>query len=155
MSILVHPHAYAPTSPGETLIFTCLLLIGGCVWSQVISRSTAIITSLNREQLSYQQTMDDVNYTCRELNVSRPITKRLRRYFLRTKSTSHHEAWQSLMGRMSPQLRRDSVREVNKHVLQKMKVLLPGCVSFRTDVAEALQDLHCSEQEYFGEPLHM
>ena len=49
------------TSLGERLLFTILLLIGGFMWTQVISRSTAIASSLNAHQLAHQQTMDDLN----------------------------------------------------------------------------------------------
>ena len=43
------------------MLFTILLLIGGFMWMQVISRSTAIASSLNAHQLAHQQTMDDLN----------------------------------------------------------------------------------------------
>ena len=43
------------------MLFTMLLLIGGFMWTQVISRSTAIASSLNAHQLAHQQTMDDLN----------------------------------------------------------------------------------------------
>ena len=61
ITILVHPHAYDATGTDERFVFTILLLIGGFMWTQVISRSTAIASSLNAHQLAHQQTMDDLN----------------------------------------------------------------------------------------------
>lgn len=61
ITILVHPHAYAATGTEERFVLTILLLIGGFMWTQVISRSTAIASSLNAHQLAHQQTMDDLN----------------------------------------------------------------------------------------------
>eukprot|EP00438_Fugacium_kawagutii_P002461 Skav235889 [mRNA] locus=scaffold5594:104845:106870:+ [translate_table: standard] len=97
ITILVHPHAYDATGTGnwalrsarERLLFTILLLIGGFMWTQVISRSTAVASSLNAHALAHQQTMDDLNNIAERLNLSRDMKIRLRKFFLR--STAQHE----------------------------------------------------------------
>lgn len=155
ITILVHPHAYNATNTGERLMFTILLLIGGFMWTQVISRSTAIASSLNAHQLAHQQTMDDLNSIADRLSLSHDMKIRLRKFFLRSTAQHEYEAWQLILNRMSPQLRRDTYREVNVHWVKKVR-FFDGCsASFLTGIAEILEIKMFGEQEHFGQLFHM
>merc|ERR1719316_1023663 len=121
MSILVHPHTYNPTGPGETMVFSAMLLLGGFIWTQVISRSTALFTSLDGHNIHYQQTMDDLNSLSAHLGLSQSIQKRLRKFFIRTKGSWEQNVWSSLTKKMSPQLRRDACREMNSFWLLRIR----------------------------------
>lgn len=155
ITILVHPHAYEATGTGERLLFTILLLIGGFMWTQVISRSTAIASSLNAHQLAHQQTMDDLNNIADRLSLSFDMKVRLRKFFLRSQAQHEYQAWQEILSRMSPQLRRDTYREVNVHWVKKVR-FFDGCsTSFLTGIAEILEIKMFGEQEHFGQLFHM
>ena len=71
MSILVHPHSYAPTSIIERVIFSLLMILGGLIWTQVISRSTAMVTSLDRHNIAFASLMDDVDLISSDQNLRR------------------------------------------------------------------------------------
>lgn len=155
ITILVHPHAHEATGTGERLLFTILLLIGGFMWTQVISRSTAIASSLNAHQLAHQQTMDDLNNIANRLSLSFDMKVRLRKFFLRSQAQHEYQAWQEILSRMSPQLRRDTYREVNVHWVKKVR-FFDGCsTSFLTGIAEILEIKMFAEQEHFGQLFHM
>lgn len=155
MSILVHPHHYMPTGSGERVLFVALMLIGGFIWTQVISRSTAICTSLDRHNIIYQQLLDDVNTISSELGLSRDVRVRLRKFFYRTKKMSQTETWEAITKQMSPQLRRDTSREINKFWVLRIGFLTRCSIAFITDVSEALKIQMFSEEETFGERWHL
>lgn len=155
MSILVHPHTYVATGTGERLVFICLMMVGGFIWTQVISRSTAICTSLNQHNIAYQQAMDDLNMLSARFHLPHELRLRLRKYFLRVKDHSEVKTWQSLVTRMSPQLRRDASREVNLHWLRRVKFLVKADPVLITDISQALNLSMYAEQEHFGELHHL
>lgn len=156
MSILVHPHTYMPTNIGEQVAFILLMLIGGFIWTQVISRSTAIFTSLDRHRIFFQQTLDDVNSISYNLGLSPGLRKRLRKFFLTANRTSNQEVWKGLVSRVSPQLRRDISRELNKAWVLRIHVLAKcQSTSFVTSIAEKLISQQFAEGEMFGSPFHL
>lgn len=155
MSILVHPHAYGPTNNTERCTYIGLMMLGGFIWTQVISRSTAIFTSLERHNIAYHQTMDDLNMLSDELALPSEMRIRLRKFFLRMRERDKHEQWQKLMQRMSPQLRRDTARAMNMPWVRRIRFLARCRIGFLTDVAEKLQLRMYTEKEHFGELFHM
>mmetsp|Transcript_148126 Transcript_148126/g.261226 ORF Transcript_148126/g.261226 Transcript_148126/m.261226 type:complete len:814 (+) Transcript_148126:80-2521(+) len=156
MSILVHPHHYMPTNVGEQVAFIVLMLAGGFIWTQVISRSTAIFTSLDRHRIFFQQTLDDVNTISYSLGLSPALRRRLRKFFLTANRTSNQEVWKVLVSRVSPQLRRDISREVNKAWVLRIHVLAKcQSTSFVTTIAEQLTSQQFAEGEMFGSPFHL
>merc|ERR1719161_1273419 len=60
-TMIVHPHVYSPQNEWERQPFIVLIFVGGFIWTRVISRSTALITSMDRHNIHYQSTMDDLN----------------------------------------------------------------------------------------------
>lgn len=153
MSMLVHPHSNAPTRPGERFAFIFLNLCAGFMWTQVISRSTAIRTSIDRNNLIYHQTMDDINALAKEYHLSWDVRRRLRRFFIKTRTSTQADTWRALTLRMSPQLRRDTAREINRTWIKRIR-FLARClkdVGFITDVSQAMQVRMFSERESFGE----
>lgn len=156
MSILVHPHHYEPTNTGEQVAFIILMLAGGYIWTQVISRSTAIFTSLDRHRIFFQQNLDDVNSISYSLGLSPALRRRLRQFFLTAHRSNNMETWKLLVGRVSPQLRRDICREVNKAWVLRITVLSKcQSTSFVTSIAELLTSHMFAEGEIFGLPFHL
>lgn len=157
LSIVVHPHSNKPTNLMERVVFCILMLLGGFLWTQIISRSTAICTSLDRHNIQHQQTMDDINEISAELNLSHDCRKRLRKFFLKAKGASKIAVWKRLTDRMSPQLQRDTAREVNNFWIKQVQ-FLKKCwysVAFMTDLCSALEVHMYTEQEHFGSQGHM
>eukprot|EP00928_Gymnodinium_smaydae_P050800 TRINITY_DN3435_c0_g5_i1.p1 TRINITY_DN3435_c0_g5~~TRINITY_DN3435_c0_g5_i1.p1 ORF type:complete len:813 (+),score=124.59 TRINITY_DN3435_c0_g5_i1:271-2709(+) len=155
MSILVHPHNYQPTNTGEMLTFTILMLLGGFIWTQVLSRSTALFASLERANMHYRQTMDDISLLSVDLGISKDLQHRLRKFFMNTTATTKYETWNALVRRMSPQLRRDVAREINKCWLMQIQFIARCSVSFKTDVSGALRLVAFADKEFFGESFHL
>lgn len=154
MSILVHPHSYALVSDVERIFFTVMMLLGGFIWTQVISRSTAICTSLDQHNIAYQQNLDDVNVISGDLGLPHEMRKRLRKYFLRTKDRHKHDTWQGIIRKMSPKLRRECCHEVNKSWVLAVR-FISECRHIMGDVAERLEVKTFSEKEHFGLPYSM
>mmetsp|Transcript_40459 Transcript_40459/g.75143 ORF Transcript_40459/g.75143 Transcript_40459/m.75143 type:complete len:685 (-) Transcript_40459:66-2120(-) len=153
MSMLVHPHSNRPTRPGERLSFIILTLFAGFVWTQVISRSTAIRTSIDRNNLIYHQTMDDINALAREYHLSWETSLKLRKFFMKTRTSTQADTWRALTQRMSPQLRRDTAREINRTWIKRIRFLAKCLkhVGFITDVSQAMHVRMYAERESFGE----
>lgn len=154
-TIIVHPHAFHPTGSEEHLVFILLLLLGGFVWTRVISRSTAISTSLDRHKIYYKQTIDDVNAISHELGLSISTRRQLRGFFMNTGDASQRETWQELTKRMSPQLRRITAREMNWPWVQRIPYLSKCSWPMITAIAEGLLTDRYAEHEVFGKPGHL
>merc|ERR1719375_2324853 len=90
-----------------------------------------------------------------DLKLSSSLRKRLRKYFLRMRSSSEKSTWRGLVERMSPQLRRDASREVHRHWVLRVKFISTLSIDFVTEVTQELQVLTFTEFEHFGEPHHM
>lgn len=155
ITIIVHPHAFLPTGPEENLLFVIVMLLGGFVWTRVISRSTAISTSLDRHKIHFKQTMDDVNAIADDLGLSVALRRQLRGFFMNTRDYSKTETWQELTRRMSPQLRRATAREVNWPWVQQIPYLRGCSWPMITAVAEGLETQRYAQHEIFGKPCHL
>lgn len=155
MSILVHPHTYHPTGLVEQGSFVFLLLVGGFVWTQVISRTTAIRTSLSKHENEHQTTMDDLNSTMTSLSLTQTLRRRQRKFFLYTRDVVKYQTWQGIVNRMSPKLNRDLNREMNKAWVMNIQFLAQCPLSIISDVSQKLSLCAFSESEIFGEMWHL
>jgi potassium voltage-gated channel Eag-related subfamily H protein 7 len=155
VTIIVHPHMQQPTGAGERVMFVLLLLFGGFIWTRVISRSTAISTSLDRHKIHYQQTMDDMSAISSELNLSDPLRRRMRDFFSNERDASQRETWLLLTKRMSPAIRQAASRELNWPWVQQIPYL-KECSGFMiTAVTETLVSERYAEKEIFGTNFHL
>lgn len=155
MSILVHPHSYAPTSIVERLVFSLLMLFGGYIWTQVISRSTAMVTSLDAHNIAFASLMDDVNLISADLNLSKDIRRRLRKYFLKMKSKSKQDRWNLIMTMVSPKLRQDCAKEINRGWVLKVSFISRLNRAILAELAEKMCLESFAETENFGEQHRM
>lgn len=155
MSILVHPHSYHPPGLIEQGCFIFLLLVGGFVWTQVISRTTAIRTSLSRHENQHQTTMDDLNATMASLSLSSQLRRRQRKFFLHTRDVVKQATWMALVKQMSPKLCRDLNREMRKGWVRNIRCLGKCPIGIISDVSQRLFMLAFSEAEIFGEMWHL
>lgn len=151
MSIIVHPHHYAPTGSVERVVFVILLTIGGFIWALLISRSTAICTSLDKHNIDYRMGMDDFNLISSDLGLSPGLRRRMRAFLIRMKDGSKYDTWNGITRRMSPQLRREAVRETTRTWIMKVKFLSQCPIFIKTDLSEAMFVKAFAENEMFGE----
>lgn len=150
MSIIAHPHSYQPTSSMERACFILLMLLGGIFWTQIISRSTAIITSLSKHSNAHLTRIDDLNSSCADLSLPHDLRKKLRRFFLCMEDASKYDTWKGIVHKMSPKLRRDACREINRNWLTKINFLSSCSAGMLAEVAEAMENSCFSELERFG-----
>jgi len=154
VTILVHPyfHVVQPVNVLETIMITCMILLGGLLWTRVISKSTGMFTSLDRHNIHYHQMMDDMNETMSHLGLNPKHKTKLRAFFMRMRDLSKQDTWGQIMDRMSPTLRREVTWETNRVWARRVPCLI-GCTHVMiTEVAEALKSHRFAQREYFGEP---
>eukprot|EP00746_Dinoflagellata_sp_MGD_P147893 gnl/MRDRNA2_/MRDRNA2_80207_c0_seq1.p1 gnl/MRDRNA2_/MRDRNA2_80207_c0~~gnl/MRDRNA2_/MRDRNA2_80207_c0_seq1.p1 ORF type:complete len:678 (+),score=98.11 gnl/MRDRNA2_/MRDRNA2_80207_c0_seq1:194-2035(+) len=149
-TIIVHPHAMLPTGAGECIMFVVMLFWGGFVWTQIISRSTSIATSMSRHKIYDQQTMDDLNMIAARLHLSHHLKRRLRGFFINTKDWNQRITWKDLSRRMSPQLQSDVAREVNITWVLKVSYLSAVSWDLIAEIAQNLELNLYAQRETFG-----
>mmetsp|Transcript_33982 Transcript_33982/g.76116 ORF Transcript_33982/g.76116 Transcript_33982/m.76116 type:complete len:674 (+) Transcript_33982:31-2052(+) len=149
-TFVVHPHAYKPVNDGERILMICLIFWGGFLWTKVISRSTAITTSMDRHNIHYHQTMDDLNENAAEVRLSQPLRRRLRGFFMNTKDSSRRGTWSELTHRMSPSLRNEVAYETHKSWLRRVPYLVGMSKLFIMHLTAKLKSEHFGHNEHFG-----
>lgn len=149
-TILVHPYQAAATSEAEQVCFTILVFLGGFIWTRVISRTTAVQTSLDRHGIYYRQTMDDLNMNVNDLMLSADLQKRLRSFFTNTRDTSQRSTWADLTKRMSPCLQNEVAVELHKVWLRRVPFLAGSSRYLIADLARRITTEHYAQRETFG-----
>jgi len=161
ISILVHPYFVRaiPRNTTQVAIFAVLMVCGGFMWTRLLSRSTALFSSLGRHSTIQRQTMDDINAIMAEQQLSQELRVKIRGFFMHMKDISLQASWKDILKRMSPKLRRDTIRESNSRWLNKISFFLglPGKsrIAMMTDVAMTLQSEHYGPKEPVGEMFRM
>jgi len=100
-----------------------------------------------------------VNSISNDLGLSRPMQKRLRKYFNSNRTYTKHEEWKGIVRRMSPQLQRESLCELNREWILKIPFLndfihhvTPAVSkSFTADIAIVMEIVTYAEEEHIGE----
>jgi len=157
ISILVHPYfaGAAPSNSTETFLFCMLLLLGGFTWTRVISKTTAMFTSLDRHNIFYHQTMDDLNDIVASLGIANRMVLKLRIFFMSGRDVSVKKTWQDILSRMSPTLRNEVLWHLNKNWVKKVPYLQGCSYGMITTVAANLNSEVYAHKEYFGEDFHL
>merc|ERR1712232_539020 len=127
------------------------VFLGGFIWTRVISRSTAVQTSLDRHSIHYRQTMDDLNFTADEMNLSKKLRRRMRGFFLNTKNCSQQNTWTDLVKRMSPALQAEVARDMHRTWLYQVSYLWGLPRLFIRDLAQVITMNQFAQNEVFGE----
>lgn len=149
-TIIVHPHSSPPTSDGERILFTLLLFVGGFVWTRVISKTTAVTTSMNFHEMFYHKTMDDLNFNANTLQLPMELKRKLRAFFQHTRDASQRATWIELLKRMSPSLQNDVQFQTHKVWLHRVPYLRGTPRGFLASVAAVLRSAQYAQGEIFG-----
>ena len=70
-----------PLNTTERVLCSIYMLLSGMMWTYVIGTVAAIATTLNPNQILYEQTMDQLNYFMRERALPKQLRQDLRKYF--------------------------------------------------------------------------
>ena len=68
-------------NPGNFLEFyaqSAMLLLGSSVWAYIIGSACGIVATLDPARIEYRQTMDEINYFCKDQNIPPDLTVKLR-----------------------------------------------------------------------------
>jgi len=149
-TIIVHPHVYEPTDFWERVSFIVMVFTGGFIWTRVISRSTAIMTSLDRHTIAYHQNMDDLNAISHELHLSQDLKRNLRAYFMEARRTSHKATWLELQVKMSPTLRTEVAYQLHKTWMRRIPYFKGLSKFLVSQFSRCLDSLVVAAHETFG-----
>eukprot|EP00928_Gymnodinium_smaydae_P009175 TRINITY_DN13398_c1_g1_i2.p1 TRINITY_DN13398_c1_g1~~TRINITY_DN13398_c1_g1_i2.p1 ORF type:complete len:498 (+),score=76.47 TRINITY_DN13398_c1_g1_i2:257-1750(+) len=149
-SVIVHPYFEKAANETERLLLVVIVFLGGFMWTRVISKTTAIATSMDHHNIAYHSTMDDLNIQMKELRLPTDLRKRLRMYFMATRRQSERNVWHGIQTRMSPQLRTEVTYWTNKGWLRRVPYLANTSRYFMQEIAMKLKQEHFGLGETFG-----
>eukprot|EP00746_Dinoflagellata_sp_MGD_P136897 gnl/MRDRNA2_/MRDRNA2_70747_c0_seq1.p1 gnl/MRDRNA2_/MRDRNA2_70747_c0~~gnl/MRDRNA2_/MRDRNA2_70747_c0_seq1.p1 ORF type:complete len:705 (+),score=118.54 gnl/MRDRNA2_/MRDRNA2_70747_c0_seq1:78-2117(+) len=150
-TVIVHPHALPPKNEFEYIPFIMLIFFGGFIWTRVISRSTALITSMDRHVIHYQQTMDDLNIITAQHRLSTTLRRRLRCFFMNTRDSSQRDTWVGLTKRMSPTLKLEVLYQMSKDWIRRVPYLAGTSKLFLMEITMHLNSQRYGQKEVFGD----
>eukprot|EP00746_Dinoflagellata_sp_MGD_P141396 gnl/MRDRNA2_/MRDRNA2_74510_c0_seq1.p1 gnl/MRDRNA2_/MRDRNA2_74510_c0~~gnl/MRDRNA2_/MRDRNA2_74510_c0_seq1.p1 ORF type:complete len:630 (-),score=62.67 gnl/MRDRNA2_/MRDRNA2_74510_c0_seq1:489-2183(-) len=150
-TMIVHPHVAPPRNEGERICFIALIFLAGFLWTRVISRTTAIYTSMNRHGIAYHQTMDDLNLITGEIGLPAPLRKRLRVYFMNIKNFSQRATWRDITSKMSSSLRTEVMYQTHRSWLRCVPYLRSASRYVVQDLTSKTEYIFVGMNELFGE----
>ena len=100
-SIIPHNHT-------EFVTMTCMMILGSFVWAWVIGSLCGILATLDPQATDFRNTMDELNYFMAESNFPTAHKVRLREFFRHRKDFDRIVAYETLLSKMSSQLKGDS-----------------------------------------------
>ena len=106
-----------PVNTAERLLCTAYMMASGLMWTYAIGSVTAIATTLDPNNILYQNTMDALNYFMRERDLPRGMRMTLRDYFSNARLVMQLNDDGDLLDRMSPLLQGAVALVANKRWL--------------------------------------
>ena len=100
-SIIPHNHT-------EFVAMTCMMILGSFVWAWVIGSLCGILATLDPQATAFRNTMDELNYFMADSNFPNAHKVRLREFFRHRKDFDRIVAYETLLSKMSSQLKGDS-----------------------------------------------
>ena len=110
----------SPSNYAEYVLYTGMMLFGSMIWAWVIGSLCGILATLNPHATAYQNTMDELEYFMRERNIAQDHRVRLRDFFRQTQDFSRLSSYNSLMVKMSMQLRGDTALRIGRSTLHRV-----------------------------------
>jgi hypothetical protein len=93
-----------PLNTTERVLCSIYMLLSGMMWTYVIGTVAAIATTLNPNQILYEQTMDQLNYFMRERQLPYAMRMTLRDFFQLSRRVNQLNDDADLLDKMSPLL---------------------------------------------------
>lgn len=114
------PTDISPANYVEFYVQCLMMLIGSCTWAYIISAGCGIIATLNPQGVEFRQTMDQLNYFSRDMNLPQALTIKLRTFFQNTQHIIFARHYDGLMEKMSPLLRGEAALRVANKSLKRL-----------------------------------
>lgn len=102
-----------PQTELEYWIAAVCMMLMAFTWAFVIGEICGVVATLSPHKVSYNQTMDDINWLMRDRNFSPVSRKAFRRYVNESQNLQRLEQQKPIVNRMSPMLQ----GEVSMHML--------------------------------------
>ena len=93
-----------PQNTPERVLCALYMLFSGMMWTYAIGKVAAIATTLNPNQIYYENTMDQLNYFMRERELPRAMRMTLREFFEASRRVNQLNDDGELLNKMSPLL---------------------------------------------------
>lgn len=112
-----------PKNNLERITCTIMVLVSGLCWAYILGEVSGIVSDLNEESQNFRKKMDKLNEMLEERGVPEGMKKRLRSFFLSSRSRSEHMTQKDLLQNMSPTLQGEVSLILNKQWIAKVSFL--------------------------------
>ena len=146
----IHPGNYP-----EFYVQAVMLLTGSSVWAYVIGSACGIIATLDPSRIEFRQTLDELNYFCREQCLPEELAVKLRSYFRNTMHLIRSRRYDALLQKMSVRLRGDAAFRMCEFRLRSVPFLVHPdlepefmcnlAIKYNTNVYSRLERVPCSD----------
>jgi len=144
-----------PGTYNEFFVQGLMLLLGSSVWAYVIGSACGIIATLDPARVEFRQTMDELNYFCRDHLMPSELTVKLRAYFRNTIHIVRSRRYEALLQKMSVRLRGDAAYRMCEYHLRTVPFLVSPdlepefmcnlAIKYRTCVYSRLERVPCTD----------
>jgi len=144
-----------PANYGEFFAQCFMLVLGSSVWAYVIGSACGIVATLDPARIEYHQTMDELNYFCRDQALPNDLGVRLRGFFRNTIHMSRSKRYEALLKKMSMRLRGDAAYRMCEYRLKSVPFLVHPdlepefmchlAIRYHTAVYSELERVPCSD----------
>ena len=139
-----------PVSILEYYFMTFMLVVGSFVWAYVISSGCGILATLNPNGVHFHNMMDELNYFCREKQLPRAMTVKLREFLTQTAHVHRQNRFDVVLDTMSPRLKADAALCWAKETMQRVPYFRNGGIEdeFLASIALTLRPTVFCRTEY-------
>ena len=108
------------SSAGETFLVCLLVILGAALFTQVLALFCDVATNSNPGEVSFRQSLDDLNDFIEMNNVRPKLGQRLREYFHQQKNARLRHSLNSVVTSLSPSLQIETIMSVHRPWLSKV-----------------------------------
>lgn len=104
----------------ERLLLTVLMIIGGGMYAYIVGAVCGIVASMDMLKIEFRQAVDELNMFMKEKKIPKELRVKLRQFFHYTEGQRRLRHYHTLLEDMSPALRGDVSRIINKDWVHKV-----------------------------------
>lgn len=93
------------TTTTERWFSVVIQLMGASLYAYIVGVASGIVSSMNKEKMHFQETMDELNDFMEDQGLTDELTIRLREFFQHSRDMEKLRMYNNLLSRMSPGLR--------------------------------------------------
>lgn len=88
----------------EYMVVILCMLAGGCIWAYNIGNLCSVVSNLCKQDLAFQQQMDELTNMCESRRIPQGLRERLRTYLTQSRDLRQMEMHKNITSLMSPAL---------------------------------------------------